>query len=394
MNRMTEFIPTSEFSKAVWHTEAADSPIDAAGPPANERVSRPKFPKDTGFQAEVGRRVSAYFQATGRQPRDCWQMYLKTFLISTWCVSTYALLVFVVSTWWAAIPLALAFAFGLGAIGFSIQHDGGHQAYSRRRWLNKLAAYSLDFMGASSYLWHWKHHIFHHTYSNIAGHDTDIELGAILRVSPHQRRFWFHRWQQFYLWPLYGLMSGRWHLYGDFKEYFTRQMGPHQIPRPKLWDAFVFWTGKLWSIALLLAVPMFFHPVWVVLLFYILVTGVLGVVMSVVFQLAHCVEEADFPLPDMDTNRMENAWAVHQAQTTVDFARRSKILSWYLGGLNFQIEHHLFPHVCHVHYPALSKIVEATCQEYGVKYSVHRTFLAGLASHYRWLRRMGQPAPA
>lgn len=391
---MANLIPSTGLSRTGRQSKASGRASDNASPPAAERVVRPKFPKDTGFQAEVGRRVEAYFQAAGRRPRDCWQMYLKTLLILAWCATTYALLVFVVSTWWTAIPLAVCFAIGLGAIGFSIQHDGGHQAYSRRRWLNRLASYSLDFMGASSYLWHWKHHIFHHTYSNIAGQDTDIELGAILRVSPHQPRRWFHRWQHLYLWPLYGLMSARWHLYGDFKEYFTCQMGPHRIPRAKVWDSIVFWSGKLWSIAFFLVVPMFFHPVWLVLLFYLLVTGVLGVVMSVVFQLAHCVEEADFPLPDPTTNRMDNGWAIHQAETTVDFARRSRILSWYLGGLNFQIEHHLFPHVCHVHYPALSKIVEATCEEYGVKYTVHRTFLAGLASHYRWLRRMGQPTTA
>jgi linoleoyl-CoA desaturase len=388
---MAHIIPAGEFSETVWDSGAPGSP-SVSEPPAADRVPRPKFPRDTGFQAALNHRVSDYFQATGRRPRDCWQMYLKSILILAWCVTTYTLLVFVVTSVWAALPLAVGFALGLGAIGFSIQHDGGHQAYSQRRWLNKLASYALDFMGASSYLWHWKHHIFHHTYSNIAGQDTDIELGAILRVSPHQPRRWFHRWQHLYLWPLYGLMSGRWHLYGDFKEYITRRMGPHRIPKPKFSDAVVFWTGKLWSIAVLLAIPMFFHPVWLVLLFYLLVTGMLGVIMSVVFQLAHCVEEADFPLPDPATNRMENAWAIHQAQTTVDFARRSKVLSWYLGGLNFQIEHHLFPHVCHVHYPALSKIVETTCEEYGVRYKVHRTFLAGLASHYRWLRRMGQPA--
>lgn len=385
---------TSELSELAKRAEQSSTLKLATGDPPTDRVQRPKFPRDTGFHGEVGRRVAAYFQTTGRRERDCWQMYLKSFVILAWCAATYALLVFVVSTWWTAIPLACGFSVGLGAIGFSIQHDGGHQAYSHRRWLNKLASYALDLMGASSFLWHWKHHIFHHTYSNISGQDTDIELGAILRVSPHQPRRWFHRWQHLYLWPLYGLMSGRWHLYGDFKDYFTGTMGPHQIPRPRGWDAAVFWVGKLWSIALLLVVPMFFHPIWVVLLFYLLVTGALGVIMSVVFQLAHCVEEADFPLPDSATHRMASAWAIHQAQTTVDFARNSKVLSWYLGGLNFQIEHHLFPHVCHVHYPALSKIVEATCREYGVRYTVHRTFLAGLASHYRWLRRMGQPAPA
>jgi linoleoyl-CoA desaturase len=373
---------------------AASAPRVAPAPTDSEPGGRPKFPKDDGFQVEVGRRVAGYFRSTGRRERDCWQMYMKSAVILVWCAVSYALLVFVAQTWWQALPLALSLAAGLAAIGFSIQHDGGHRAYSRRRWVNKLAAWSLDLMGASSYLWHWKHHIFHHTYSNVARVDTDIELGAILRVAPHQSRRWFHRWQHFYLWPMYGLMAGRWHLWGDFKEVVTGWMGPHRIPRPKGWDLAIFLTGKLWSIVLLLALPMFFHPVWVVLLFYLIVTGVLGVIMSIVFQLAHCVEEADFPVPDPQTQRMESAWAVHQVETTVDFARRSRILSWYLGGLNFQIEHHLFPHVCHVHYPALSGIVEETCREYGVKYSAHGTFWAGVSSHYRWLRRMGQPATA
>ena len=361
---------------------------------AATQSARPKFPKDDGFQAELGRRVAAYFHTTGKRERDCWQMYLKTVIILAWCAVSYWLLVFVVQTWWQALPAALSLACAFAAIGFSIQHDGGHSAYSRRPWINRLAAWSLDLMGASSYLWYWKHDIFHHTYSNIARQDTDIELGAALRVAPHQRRRWFHRWQHFYLWPLYGVMASRWHLYGDFKEVITGWMGPHRIPRPKGRDLAFFWAAKLVSIGYFLVIPMFFHPVWVVLLLYLIVTGTLGVVLSVVFQLAHCVEEADFPLPDVETNRMGSAWAVHQAETTVDFARRNPVLSWWLGGLNFQIEHHLFPRICHIHYPALSKIVEGTCREYGVKYTAHPTFWAGIASHYRWLRRMGQPAPA
>jgi linoleoyl-CoA desaturase len=127
------------------------------------------------------------------------------------------------------------------------------------------------------------------------------------------------------------------------------------------------------------------------LIFYVIITGVLGVVLSVVFQLAHCVEEADFPLPAEGTLRIENAWAIHQVETTVNFARNSWSLCWLLGGLNFQIEHHLFPKICHINYPAISKIVEQTCHEYGVKYQVHPSFWAGMVSHYRWLKRMGQP---
>jgi linoleoyl-CoA desaturase len=127
-----------------------------------------------------------------------------------------------------------------------------------------------------------------------------------------------------------------------------------------------------------------------VLLFYAVVAGVEGIVMSVVFQLAHAVEEAEFP-EQPDTGRIEKHWAIHQVETTVNFARGSRVVSWLLGGLNFQIEHHLFPQISHVNYPAISKVVEQTCRDWGVRYVEHRSFWAGVASHFRWLRRMGTP---
>jgi len=127
-----------------------------------------------------------------------------------------------------------------------------------------------------------------------------------------------------------------------------------------------------------------------VLLFYGIASFVEGVVLSVVFQLAHCVEEADFPLPRPDTGRMAAAWAEHQVQTTVDFAPRNRFLTWYVGGLNFQIEHHLFPQICHVHFPALAPLVQQTCREFGLRYAINSTFRAGVTSHFRWLRRMGR----
>jgi linoleoyl-CoA desaturase len=351
---------------------------------------RPKFPPDqTGFHSELRNRVDAYFETSGRKERDCWQMYLKVATVFAWYVVSYVLLVFVATSWWQAIPLAFSLAFAMAAIGFNIQHDGGHSAISRYRWVNKIAAMSLDLIGASSYLWHWKHVIFHHTYVNITGVDADIEIGKLVRFSPHQKRSHWHRWQHVYLWPLYGIMASRWHLMGDFQDIYNGKIGPHSIPRPKGLDLAIFIVGKLTSVCLLLAMPMFFHDWWVVVLYYILVTGVIGMTLSIVFQLAHCVEEAEFPLADTATHRLEDTWAMHQVKTTVDFSRDSKVISWLLGGLNFQIEHHLFPRVCHTNYPALSRIVEKTCQEYGVKYSVHPTFGAGLRSHYQWLHRMG-----
>src|SRR5438067_1978274 len=153
-------------------TPASDNPQPPAGTPA---WPRPKFPKDeVGFLAELRRRVDSYFVDGDRRERDCWQMYLKTAVILAWLATSYALLVFVVPTWWLAAPLSISLAFAMSAVGFSIQHDGGHHAYSKHPWVNKLASMTLDLIGASSYLWHWKHGVFHHTYPNVEGQDTDI----------------------------------------------------------------------------------------------------------------------------------------------------------------------------------------------------------------------------
>ena len=154
----------------------------------------------------------------------------------------------------------------------------------------------------------------------------------------------------------------------------------------------IFLAGKAIFITAAFGIPLLFHHVWVVLLLYAVAALVLGMALSVVFQLAHCVEQAEFPLPRPDTGRIENAWAIHQAETAVDFARRSSVAAWLLGGLNFQIEHHLFPRICHINYAAMSKLVEETCREFGVKYTEHPSLRAGLASHFRWLQRMGMPS--
>ncbi len=364
----------------------ADQPIAAAG--YDERL---KFAGDNDFQVEVRRRIDEFFRSTGRRQRDCPQMYFKTAVLLASFTASYVLLVFAAQTWWQALPLAVLLGLATAAIGFNIQHDGGHQAYSNYASVNRLMAITLDIIGGSSYQWQWKHAIFHHTYVNITGHDTDIALGAIGRLTPHQRRLWFHRWQQFYLWPLYGLLAINWHLIGDFRDVIMGRVGEHPVPRPKGANIAIFLTGKIVLLSLAFGIPLLLHPLWVVALFYAVAAMVLGMVMSVVFQLAHCVEQAEFPLPQPETGRIENAWAIHQVETTVDFARQSRVAAWLLGGLNFQIEHHLFPRICHVNYPAISKLVERTCREFGVKYNEHASFRAGLVSHFRWLRSMGMP---
>jgi linoleoyl-CoA desaturase len=379
-------------------TSAPNMDVDstpATGQPAprDDVALRIKFDSSNSFQRDLKARVQRYFRMTRRSPRDCPRMYLKTAIVCGWFVASYVLLVFVSAAWWQAIPLAVSLGLSITAIGFNVGHDGGHKAYSRRRWINRLTATSLDVLGGSSFIWAHKHNTLHHTYSNITGHDVDLDAGPLVRMSPHQRRIGLHRLQHFYTWVLYGFLPIKW-LFDDFLDVARGRVGDHRFARPRGWNLGVFIGGKVVFFSLAFVVPALLHPLWVVLPVYVLVSWVQGLVMSVVFQLAHVVEEADFPMPEEGTGHMPSQWAVHQVETTVDFARRNRLLSWYVGGLNFQIEHHLFPGICHIHYSRISRIVERASRKAGIRYNAQKTVFAGIRSHYRWLQEMGRPTAA
>lgn len=361
---------------------------------ASKDAPRVKFNGSDRFLRELRRRVDAYFERTGRHRRDCAQMYFKTTSILAWFAGSYLLLLFFAASWWTVVPLAVILGLSIAAIGFNIQHDGGHRSYSEHPWINRIMALTLDLMGGSSYLWDWKHNSIHHTYPNIDGQDDDINIGFLGRLSPQQRRLKIHRFQGIYLWLLYGFLAIKWHLIDDFYQISIGRIGKHKIPRPKGKDLAVFITGKVVFSMLAFVIPMMLHPWYAVLFVYVTAAFVSGVVLSVVFQLAHCVGEADFPVPvigEGGTERMQTEWAVHQVQTTVDFARGNRILCWFLGGLNFQIEHHLFHKICHVHYPALSKVVEEVCRDFGIQYAEHKTLFGAIGAHFKWLVEMGRP---
>lgn len=341
-----------------------------------------KFARPTGFQRELRKAVDEYFSATGLPRRDVPAMYIKSAVILCWCALSYWLLVFVVTEWYQAVPLCLSLAFGLAGIGFNIQHDGNHDAYSNSPFINSLMGSTLDLVGGSSYLWRIKHNVIHHTYTNIVGVDTDIDLEPLAHLTdgPPPRRI--HRLQFLYLWFFYGFLAVKWHWFDDFRDLLRRRMGVSSFARPKRWETVRLFSGKIVLFCLMFVIPLTQHSFGTVIVFYIITTFVLGLLLSVVFQLAHCVEETSFKNAE---NRMGD-WAIHQVETTTNFARRSRLLTWYFGGLNYQIEHHLFPKICHLHYPALSPLVEQICVKFGVRYSSQETFSAALGSHYRLLR--------
>jgi linoleoyl-CoA desaturase len=356
--------------------------------PSTPSVRRLKFGRDNTFHAVLRERVEEHLRNIGRRQRDCPEMYAKTAIIFATFAVSYWLLVFVATAWWQAVPLAILLALAVVAIGFNVMHDASHGAYSDSPFVNRLMSFSLDVVGGSSHFWHWKHIVFHHTFVNVVGYDTDINLAGLGRLTPHHPRAPIHRWQHWYVWLLYGSMAMKWHLYDDFRLVFNGRMGEHVVPGPRRQQLAVFVAGKVIFFTLAFGLPLLLHPVWMVAVFYVLTASVLGLVLGTVFQLAHCVELADFPL-EHSPGQIEDAWAVHQVETTVDFARDSAVAAWCLGGLNFQVEHHLFSRVCHVNYPAIAPIVEQTCVEFGVRYNRNPSVLAAVRSHYRWLRGLG-----
>jgi linoleoyl-CoA desaturase len=300
------------------------------------------------------------------------------------------LLVFVAAGILEAGVLSVLLGLSAAGIGVSIQHDGGHRAYSSNERLNSIAAACLDLIGGSSYVWKWKHTRYHHTYVNLTNYDTDLDLGGIGRITPRQKRRWFHRLQHLYLWPMYSLLAIKWQFFDDFAVIATGRLGIHKVPRPAGKDLVLFIAGKVGFFLVAFGIPVLFHPWHIVLLFYLIAAMVAGICLSLIFILPHTVEESVFPVPSGPDEKIFTSRAEHQARVTADFSRGDKFFTWLVGGLNFHREHHLFPSVCHLYTPALAPIIDSVCEEYGVTHVVHPSYAAGIASHFRLLRRMGR----
>ena len=351
--------------------------------------TRVRFNKNSAFWLELRRRVDAYF-ATADRPRDGGaRMLSKTAIIFAWLIGSYIGLLALGGSWLAVVGFGISCGLATAGLGMAVQHDGGHLAYSSKRGINRAAASVLDLLGASSYVWRTKHGVVHHTYPNVEGADDDLDAGPFARLSPGQRHRGMHRFQHLYMWPLYGFLTAKWFLFDDFRDLARKRVGNHPLAAPRGIELVIFTLGKLAHLSWAIVVPILVLGLGKALVFYAALSAACGITLSVVFQLAHCVEEAEFIDPDAHGQPIVLGFAEHQLATTIDFARDSKWLSWYVGGLNFQAVHHLFPRVCHLHYPAIAKIVEQTAAEHGVRYAATPTLRAALRSHYRWLRRMG-----
>lgn len=351
----------------------------------------PKFSTVShSFHTELKKRIADYFNQGGKSTTGNFSLYLKAGLLVAAFIATYIHLVFYTPVNWVAIIECAFLGLLTASIGFNVMHDGGHGSFSRSRWVNKIAAISADFLGANHFMWNTKHNIIHHAYTNIDGVDDDIDAKPLLRLCDTQKYYKIHRYQHFYFWMAYSLLYLYWVFVSDYKKYFAGRIGPMPLKKMTISEHISFWGFKLVHAFLFIAIPVYFVGFLPWLVGFVIAGVVAGFVLSIVFQLAHTVEHTHFPVADEKSGKMEDEWAIHQLKTTANFATRNKLISWWVGGLNFQIEHHLFPKISHVHYPAISKIIRKACQDYGVPYIEYPKMRMAVASHVSFLRQMGK----
>jgi linoleoyl-CoA desaturase len=344
------------------------------------------------FFAEVRSRVDDYFKTNAISKNANGLMVFKTVLFLSLLVITYLTIMLSGLPGYVLLIVAMLLGTVKAFIGFNVCHDAIHGSYSSNQNVNMVLGWVFNLVGANDYMWKITHNQVHHTYTNIPGYDEDIEVApGLVRLSPETEYKPWMKFQKYYAFLLYGLASLSWVVRKDFKKFFQTNIGKQDNRRhPKIeLPKMIFF--KILYFTLFLVLPIMYLPFswYAVVGGFVLMHLAEGFVLGLVFQLAHVVEGMDFPEPT-DEGVIEETWAVHQMRTTANFAMKSKIAAFFCGGLNFQVEHHLFPMICHVHYPDIAPIVKKTAEDFGVPYHHNETFMQAIGSHFRMLDRFGK----
>ncbi|WP_276372666.1 acyl-CoA desaturase [Chryseolinea sp. H1M3-3] len=344
----------------------------------------------SSFFKNLKGKVDHYFAERKLHPAGNKKLYYKGALQIFSAAALYVVLVFFTPIAPVAIFLSVILGLNLAVIGFNVMHEGGHQSFSKYAWINQASAYFLNVLGGNTYYWKIKHNINHHTYTNIEGMDSDIDVKPFMRLHEGQPRHSYHRFQHIYWVVLYSISYLAWIFYEDFEKYFTGKVSAMN-ERKKLAtrEHFIFWFSKIMFIVVYMVVPIIMVGWLPWLIGFLIITFTCGLAISVVFQLAHVIEGTHFHVVEGPDKNDKQEWAIHQLNSTANFATSSKTLHWLLGGLNFQIEHHLFPRVSHIHYPAISKLVKQACRESNIVYNEYNSMFKAVVSHIVHLRRLG-----
>ena len=344
------------------------------------------------FYKVLKSRISNHFKSSKTTRFGNANMVIKTiFMFAIYFVPMVLLLTVVESTWLAILLWALM-GFGMAGIGLSVMHDANHGAYSKNPRVNQWVGYIIHFIGGSDINWRIQHNVLHHTFTNVDGLDEDIDPGKVMRFSPHAPRLKAHKYQHLYAWFLYGLMTVLWFTSKDFGQMLRyKKKDLLKTQNIKFGPAFTgIILSKILYIGVTLALPLWLSPIswYFTVMGFFLMHFIAGVWLGIIFQPAHVVPSSNYPVPGPSGN-IEADWAVSQLYNTANFAPGARFFSWYVGGLNYQVEHHLFPNICHVHYRKISAIVRDTAAEYKLPYNSFKTFGMALKEHGKMLYNLG-----
>lgn len=344
------------------------------------------------FFRTLNKRVNSYFKENNIKRTGNWKLHLKSVIMFSLYLTPYFLLLTLNVPTWAQILFTIIMGVGMAGVGMNVMHDANHGSYSSKKWINKLMGSSMYILAGNVYNWQVQHNVLHHTYTNIHGHDEDMEAGRVIRFSKHAKWRRFHKFQQYYSVLLYGLLTFNWAITTDFKQtkrYLAKKLAYGKLPKPiTQWSILII--TKLIYMGIWIVIPILFFNIawWKILIGFFIMHYVAGLILSIVFQLAHIVEDTEMPLPDK-TGNMKNTWAIHQLFTTVNFSTKNKIVNWFTGGLNHQVEHHIFPNISHIHYSKISEIVKQTTTEFNLPYYEYKTTRSAIVAHFKHLKKMG-----
>ena len=355
---------------------------------------RLKFTKDQGnnFYTEARINVYDFFKSNDLSIYADSRMFVKTVIFLVIFAGSYTLILFTPMSPVYSLLLCAVHGAAIAGIGFNIAHDAGHQSYFRKMSLNRLLVCSMDLVGSNSYMWDLKHNKAHHIYTNIESFDEDIRGAFLLRLSPHAPYHQVNKGQFIYAWFLYFIVYFFIVWVYNFQQFLMKSYGPFvNLSHPaREWIKLIAWKLFYIFYAVYLPVRILDLTWYQFAIGYFIVCAAAGFILAIVFYLAHCVEKtAEFPLPENE--QLKTSWAVHQMKSTSNFGINNKWLTWFAGGLNYQIEHHLFPEICSIHYPQISKIVRRAAYKYNVPYHEYPTLSGAVKSHFRMLKKLGQP---
>ncbi len=348
-----------------------------------------------GFGPAIRKRVNEYFHDNGISTKGNFTLVVQTIVMLSLYLVPFVLLLIFPMNWWEGVIMAMLMGIGIAGIGMCVMHDAAHGSFSHKDWVNTMFGGTLYLLGGNVFNWKMQHNVFHHAYTNIDGMDEDIASRGPLRLSENAPLKKIHKYQYIHAFFFYGLLTVS-KLVKDFTQLAEYNLGGitrkyHVNPTLEYTKMVIH---KLVYLTLIIGLPIYFSPFkwWQVVAGFFIMHWVAGFILSTVFQMAHVVEGAEEPLPDAK-GVIHHDWAVHELRTTSNFAPRNKLLNWYVGGLNFQIEHHLFPNISHVHYRKIAPIVEQTAKEFGIEYNLKPTFRKALRSHVIRLKELGITPP-